>query len=312
MLKHFAILYLAFSTTLAQSSTSSSNDTANPLIPSGISSSCSQFMNDLDNNSTLSACTTPLQAATQQFGTGGSASQTDVTNALDTICSAATASACPDSLLRGKLTDFYAQCSPELTTKAVPGVLNVYDVLFALSPFRTAICTKDNNDKYCILKNNTSGTQSAFATVDTSQEILQHLANSPSPVQRRADTSSTTPNMTTFLNNNILFDFLQPSMGSDQLCTTCTREIFNAYSNFETQVQYAPGLSQSQLLGGQMNLYKAINSTCGPDFLQTSVQAAGGISGSSLFSGATQTANGPGSVFTVALGLISLAIISFF
>jgi len=210
--------------------------------------------------------------------------------------------------MRGKLTDFYAQCSAELTTQSVTGVLNVYDVLFALSPFRTAICTKDDNDHYCVLKNNTSGTQSAFATNDKSQEILQFLSNSPQ-LQRRAGTSST-PNMTTFLNNNILFDFLQPSMSSDQLCTTCTRQIFNSYFNFETLVHYAAGLLQSKLLGGQMNLYKAINTTCGPDFLQTSVQAAGGISGSSIFSGATQTANGPGSVFIVALGLISLAIIS--
>jgi len=213
--------------------------------------------------------------------------------------------------MRGKLTDFYAQCSAELTTQSVPGVLNIYDVLYAMSPFKTALCTKDDNDNYCILKNNTSGTKSDIATVDKSQEILQNLVNSPR-VHRRDDTTGATPNMTTFLANNILFDFLQPSMSSSQLCTTCTRQIFNSYFNFETLVQYAPGLSQSQLLGGQMDLYKAINSTCGPDFLQTSVQAAGGISGGSLFSGATQTANGPGSVFTVVVGFISLAIISFF
>ena len=269
-------------------------------------------MTELNNDATLSACATSLVTATKQFGSGGTASQSDVTNALNTICSSATASACPDSLVRGKLADFYAKCSPELTTQSVSGVLTAYDILYAVSPFRQALCTKDDSDNFCVLKKQTSGSKSAIATNDKSQEILQYLANSNSPhLQRRADTPSLTPNLTTFRDNYILFDFLQPGMSSDELCTTCTRQIFNSYFKFETLVPYGPGMAQSMLLGGQMDLYKSINSTCGPDFLQTSVQAAGGISGGTIFSGATQTANGPGSVFAVALGLISLALTSF-
>ena len=75
------------------------------------------------------------------------------------------------------------------------------------------------------------------------------------------------PNVTTYRNTNLPFLFLQPSMASTELCTPCTREIMVSYIKWETQVPYALGLSQSPTLGGQLDLWTAINSTCGANYV---------------------------------------------
>jgi len=314
MLRHIAFLSLVLSTTLAQSSTPADNSTANPLIPTGITATCTQFLNELNTNSTLQTCTSSLLTATKQYAPGANAttfSSANVSTTLGSICSPNTETTCPDSFIRGKLVEFYSACPAELTSNPSAPVQNIYDALYALVPFRSAICSKDDNDNYCLLQkaNSPSGLKSAFATDDTQQEILQHLVNDPT-LQRRgaASTAAITPNMTTFRNANLLFLFIQPNETSAQLCTTCTRQIFMPYFNFETLVPYAPGLKASTMLGGQMPLFQAINDTCGPNFLQTNIQAAGGISGGTLFNGARQTADSSGAMIATALGLATLAI----
>jgi hypothetical protein len=52
-----------------------------------------------------------------------------------------------------------------------------------------------------------------------------------------------------------------------------------SYFNFEQNVPYGPGISKSPLMGGQMDLYNAVNNACGSDFFSGAVQAAGGLSG---------------------------------
>lgn len=50
-----------------------------------------------------------------------------------------------------------------------------------------------------------------------------------------------------------------------------------SYIEFETNVPYAPGLANSLLLGGQPDLYNAVQNTCGKNFFSGAVQAAGGL-----------------------------------
>ncbi|KAF8626658.1 hypothetical protein AX15_004749 [Amanita polypyramis BW_CC] len=311
MLRLFTLLPFVLSSALAQSSTSDSNSTTNPLIPSNINSECSQFLNDLNNNSTIATCTTSLLSATKQFGPGGtatSASSTDIKNALDSICSSSVANTCPESVIRGKLAEFYSKCPAELTTNPNTDVLNIYDVMYALSPLRSAICSEDDNGDRCVLqKTSSSGLQAALASGSSSDP--QNNVAITSPLQRRAaSTVVITPNMTMYRETNLLFLFLQPSLENTTLCTTCTRQISNAYFNFETVVPFAPGISKSNLIGGQLDLYQAIQNKCGSNFLQTNIQAAGGISGSTLFSGAAPTASSPGPFIPAALSFVTLVV----
>jgi hypothetical protein len=137
--------------------------------------------------------------------------------------------------------------------------------------------------------NATAGTNSLFASyavdlptpVKIAAENLYIVINSASDFARRmfiaerqsSDSASSNfatviaPNVTTYRSTNLPFLFLQPSMTSDELCTPCTREIMVSYIKWETQVPYALGLSQSPTLGGQMDIYNAINSTCGANYI---------------------------------------------
>lgn len=118
---------------------------------------------------------------------------------------------------------------------------------------------------------------------------LYNAANASGVATRRDLSNATTalvPNTTTYQDTNLPFMFLQPSMPSSELCTTCARNILTAYIDFESSSPYAPGLSNSLLFAGQISLYNNVTSKCGQSFLNGAVQAAGGLS-SGLLSGAT-------------------------
>lgn len=100
------------------------------------------------------------------------------------------------------------------------------------------------------------------------------------------------PNTTTYHDTNLPFLFLKPSLDATTLCTTCARNVLTAYINFESDIPYAAGLSNSQILSSQNDLYSAIQSKCPAGFLSGAVQAAGGIStGGSVFSAAVPAAS---------------------
>jgi hypothetical protein len=84
-----------------------------------------------------------------------------------------------------------------------------------------------------------------------------------------------TPNMTTYRNTNLPFLFLQPTMKQSTLCTPCTREVMVSYIKWETAFPYALGLSQSPILGGQSELWNAINATCGPTYVKAITSEVG-------------------------------------
>jgi hypothetical protein len=174
-------------------------------------------------------------------------------------------SACPDSLIRGKLASFYSACSAELTSSPNDKVRGLYDVLYILSPMKSAVCSKDDNGNYCVFSNNGANT----------------TANPPAATDNGLDLSGMS-------SSNLAFLFRTANMSSDALCTTCTRNIMSGYFNYESDSVYSPGLSNSEMLNGQTVLVGAIEKQCGANFLNGAVQAAGGIKSGGLGSGAAQ------------------------
>ncbi|KAF9450760.1 hypothetical protein P691DRAFT_664722 [Macrolepiota fuliginosa MF-IS2] len=320
-MKTLAVISLFATSALAQSA--APQPSGNPLIPSGISSGCSDFINAFNSDSSLTSCTKSLIQATQNFGPGGSAgsspTKAQITTAVDSICTGSASSACPDSLIRGKLTDFYAACSDELTSTPNTQIRDMYDVLYVLTPLKAAICSKDDSSNYCLLADSngtSSGIQGALASaagVDLSQ--IQNSLSYPSssgPLSSRAE-DPVVANLTTFRASNLAFLFREPQMDPSILCTTCTRNVLTGYFNFESDsdVLYAPGLSNSLLLGGQNELVGSIQQKCGANFLNGAVQAAGGIKQGQFGSGAVKGVSDRFScLVAVVAGALTVAISS--
>ncbi|RDB17632.1 hypothetical protein Hypma_001081 [Hypsizygus marmoreus] len=290
MFKTIAIVSLFTSAALAQSST---------LIPSGISDGCSSYLNKLNSDKSFTTCTSSLITATSDYSPGSNATTTPSTAKVSTtlagFCSTSTDSNCPESLIRGELTDFYAACSAELTSASNQDVIRIYDVLYTIAPLRAAACSKDDSGNYCV-------TQEKLPTSGPAAGQLQKVLSTGSP--------ALIPNTTTYRSNNIPFLFLQSAASAEELCNVCTRNILSAWINFESRVPYAPGLSKSAFLSNQPDLYQSVQDTCGSTFLSgAGVQAAGGLSGGTFSSGAVQMAVGSAQGF-VAAGMSILALIA--
>ncbi|KAG6889684.1 hypothetical protein C0995_015432 [Termitomyces sp. Mi166 len=285
MFRSLAIVSLATTAAMAQL-----------VIPSGISDGCSSFLTSLNTNASFTTCFSALSSATSDY-TPGSAAATSPSTAkigstLGNLCSSSVTASCPESLIRSKLTDFYSACSAELTSNRNEDVLSIYDVLYTILPFRTATCAQDDSGNYCATKSK-----------------LPSSGQTAAQIQAALMSSSSSPNFNTFGTNSIPFMFLSPSLASSDLCNVCTRNIMTAYLNFEAKVPYAPGLSNSLLLKSQTDLYSSIVSNCGSTFLSgAGVQAAGGLSGGTLHSGAVSAVAKSQGIIAVALG--ALAVVS--
>lgn len=279
-------------------SAANASSTANPLIPSGISSQCSTFLTAFNTDSSITSCIQPILSATSQFGPSGTtnASSSAVTAALGQLCSL---SSC-EQTIRGKLSDFYTACTAEVTgSGANKDVLQTYDWLYVLTPFVNAACAKDDNGKACVTQiqtttgsSNSTGGSKSVASSNGKLALVENslYAAAGSPFTRRATvtqnvTAALVPNTTTFAQTGLAFLFLTPDLSANQLCVSCSRQILSAYINFEQSVPYGPGLASSPILSGQSALLNAVNSTCGASFMGGAVQAAGGL-GSGLLGGA--------------------------
>jgi hypothetical protein len=309
-MKSFAVLSLFAAVALAQSST------PNPLIPDNISSGCKSFLNSLNTDTSLQACTDSLIKATANFGPGGSSSSNPtkeaVNEAVNGICTGSTSDACPDDLIRGKLADFYGACSAELTSSPNQQVRNLYDVLYVMTPMKKSLCSKDDSGNYCVLSSDGSTAAKGAITKATGLDYagLTNALASNSPLTRRAE-SAVVANLTTFRDSNVPFIFRDPDMDSTALCATCTRNILTNYFNFESDVLYASGLGNSQLLGGQDALVGSIQEKCGANFLNGAVQAAGGIKQDTLSSAAVRdVSNNFASLVAVVAGAMPLVVSS--
>jgi len=296
----FSTLTLLVATAVAVQA-ASSNSTTNPYIPTDISSGCSTFLNTLNSDSDLPACTKALITATSAYGPGGtsgSASKAAVSSTLDTVCAS---TACPSHLIAGKLASFYSACSAELTSSPNTEVKTIYDTFYALLPLVGALCAKDDSGASCALSAPASAAAAAL-------EPALAVSASSSVVRRDGTTAAAfLPNATTIAANNILFLFLNGTLPKAQLCTTCTRNILSSYISFESKTTYAPGLAQSVLMLGQSAIYSGVLNTCGSDFMTNAVKAAGGLSQSTGSSGALSLR--AGGALAVFVGSVVAAIL---
>lgn len=311
-----------------------SSSTSDTLIPTGISSTCSSYLQALNSNSTVASCLAPVVNATSAFSpfsnSSSNVTSSAITSALGTLCSSTTtlSPGCDNTVVRGQLASFYSSCTDELTGGSPnQDVIRIYDVLYTITPLKNAMCSKDDSGNYCVTQATAPSGSSTDSVGDsksfvasTSQNVYELVQNnlwsyaSGSSLKKRQQATdegvaSLIPNITTFRSTNLPFFFLSQNTPSDQLCVSCTRSILTAYMNFEQQIPYALGIANSPLLGGQTDLYKAITSECGSNFLSGAVQAAGGLSGG-IISGAAPRMSTEGGLFSVAaaavLGLVSL------
>ncbi|EIW76644.1 hypothetical protein CONPUDRAFT_139391 [Coniophora puteana RWD-64-598 SS2] len=316
-MKSIAALTAFVALVAAQSSSSSAatpTSTSNPLIPSGISQGCSNYLSNLNSNSSFSACTAPIISATSAFAPGNTTatSSSAVGSALTALCAGDAFSSCPDSLIGSQLSDFYAACESELTSASNTDVLRTYDVLYVLTPLRQAVCAKSDSGSYCATQMPSSSSVNVDIAIGSGKSDLQNYLYVNAPLSRRDNpVSALIPNTTTFASSNLVYLFLEPIMSSSDLCTTCTRNILTPYISFESNRPYAPGLANSPLMSGQTDLYNAVQSTCGQSFLGGAVQAAGGISsgigGGSNHAGRSATQN-VGAAVAAILGASALAL----
>jgi hypothetical protein len=200
-----------------------------------------------------------------------------VTAALKDVCGDSVATACPTSVFASQITAFYAACSEELTSKPNADVVKIYDILYVVPPMREALCSKDDSGNWCVA--------SAAAPAGSSADSLQAALYT-----KNGETY--TPNTSTFTSNNIPFLFLNPD--TTDLCTTCTRNVLNAYIKHESNLPYASGLNKSPLLGKQGELFTSVTEKCGDNFMNSEVKAAGGLSSgsNSILGGSSNAAHG--------------------
>ncbi|EJD05261.1 uncharacterized protein FOMMEDRAFT_27426 [Fomitiporia mediterranea MF3/22] len=325
MQSFITLSFLAAATVVrAQYSSSSSatpTSSAVTLIPTGISSGCSSFLQSLDSNSTLTSYVAPIVNATSAFSpyaNSTNASSNAVNTVLGSLC--ASSSTSDDSAIRTQLSSFYSSCTNELTgSSSNKDVIRIYDVLYAIVPMKKAVCSKDDSGNYCVNQISSSvssasapggGTsKSVTSTGQSTYELVQNnLWSYSGSLSKRADSDGAAliPNTTTYRSSNLPFLFLTPSLSSDKLCVSCTRSVLSAYMNFEQSVPYALGIANSPMLGGQPELYSAVNSTCGSNFMNGAVQAAGGLSGGIVGSGAPHLTPEGGMITAAAAAILGL------
>jgi hypothetical protein len=144
-------------------------------IPTNVSQGCSTFLTTLDSNAAINGCLNSLIDATSDFDPTNSNSSTPstgaVTTTLNNIC-AASFNQCDESTIRGMLANFYTACSTDMLGTNGDGsngnknVIDIYDVLYLISPLKSAICTKSGN-QYCVnvISQHDSGSNSASSSV---------------------------------------------------------------------------------------------------------------------------------------------------
>lgn len=238
----------------------------NPLIPSGISPGCTSYLTSLDSDPQILSWTKSFTSVIANFGVGSNsnnAGASAVNAALNSFCPSVPNF--PQGVVCSQLTNFYAACSNELTSSPNADVIRTYDVLYTLLPLSQAVCSKGDDGNYC---------------------VLEVGSNNSTGKTRRDNQQVVIPNLQQFKSTNLAFLGIQSSLSSQQLCQTCTRNILTPYIQFTSTLPYGPGISQSLLLSDESDLYQTVQQKCGAPFLSGSVQAAGGISGGVLGSGA--------------------------
>ncbi|KZT41042.1 hypothetical protein SISSUDRAFT_1043341 [Sistotremastrum suecicum HHB10207 ss-3] len=287
------------------------------VIPTDISSGCSSFLAQLNNDSSVQACLSPILSATSAFTPTNLPDATQLSSALSTLCAPAVAAACPQTLLRSQLASFQSACSAELTNSPEGTVRAFYDFLFSITPFQQAVCSKDSTGKYCVQQiGSVNGASANDGAISGYIQLAKSWLSSvfALPLARRGASNSTaaaySPNATTYATTGLPYLFLTPSSPSAELCSACAQAVLAPYVTFETAVPYAFGINNSPLLGKQSTLWSAISSGCGGSVTGSISQNAGasldGAAGA-LGSGATTVKAGSIGLLGALVGLVAMA-----
>jgi len=320
MMRSFSILSIvAFaSITLASS---------NPFIPDGISPTCSSFLTSLNKDASLAQCLSSLLDATKAVAPGAALPNSTASTLSTTLASVCpTHAACSYAAVRSLLTNFYAACTDELVgSHSNDRVKTAYDVLYLFTPLKSAICSKDSStNAYCVLSIGTAVPSSLNGTSLNSTSLLVTPAEVPAlsdlgnhlqitipsgsqTILRRADTSA--PNATTFRNTALPYLFMLSSSSPSRLCTPCGKAILSSYVTWESNTPYALGLSNSPILGAQLDLWNSVTSKCGASFMNAITAGTAGAPLGALAGGATTLKGGAGVATAVGAVILGLALL---
>ncbi|EFP88751.1 hypothetical protein PGT21_033398 [Puccinia graminis f. sp. tritici] len=302
-----------YNTTDSNTTTTHSNPGANLRIPTTISQSCQDFLGHLNSNPNITSCTAPLLNATASFASGPkSVTRDQVKKAFDGLCGSNSGSGCAPHMMYTILNQFSSACNLELQT-GVEAVRMAYDVLYILTPYRVALCSKDpTTGDYCpsviaaAVVNGTAspasgksanssasdfgamvssvfgdklvtqlgGSSGPHPSLHTRDTVPQNSSGSnPSPGTSQQQVFN--PNPDTYTNTNLAFLFLSAYLPDAALCKPCTQSVLAAYIGFEQATPHFGGLSSSGYLSGQLKLWQAVSARCGAPFIEAINQEAG-------------------------------------
>lgn len=248
-------------------------------IPSDVSAACQTFLSTLNSDRQLDACTKPLLAATKFYSSNSTDSAAQLDSTLADLCSSNTG--CDANIIRQRLDQFWQNCHTDLQNKNAV-VQAMYDNLYMITPLVNSICSKDENNDYCLKTIAKAAASSSRVAVTKTR---RDLAEDEDEDQDEADQtvaelakrqSTTTQNLgglynetttTTKPNTNAAFLFISSSSPKSILCSRCTQNILASYIKFETSIPYAIGLRTSEILAPQSDIYKAAKTDCGLDFV---------------------------------------------
>ena len=308
------ILHRKLPLTLFKTSASASNAPAatpssSSLIPNNVSGSCKTYLDGLDNNPDISNCLSTLVNATSEFNPSSATrySDTALSTTLTALCGGS--GKCDETKIRSQLANFYTACQSDLVGEAANDqVKSTYDILYVLLPLRNAVCAKNpNTNKYCVqeihVDNSTSNSNVGRALIPethdpssglhVSPETLRLLESNlfevvdntdyhvgvvePRAVLPRADNSTQAliPDTKTWRSTSLVYLFISPEYGASHLCTSCTKAVLSAYVKFEAATPYALGLTNSPLLGDQLNLWNNLTAKCNTTFTNDILGSAG-------------------------------------
>ena len=270
-------------------------------IPSNVSATCQTFLSTLNSDTQLDACTKPLLAATKYYSSNSTDSAAQLDSTLADLCS--TNTGCDANIIRQRLDEFWQNCHTDLQSNNAV-VQAMYDNLYMITPLVNSICSKDQNNDYClktIAKAAASSSRVAKTRRDLDEDEAEDEEESTETVEelsRRQSTSAANlgglyneTETTGSANTNAAFLFISSSSPKSILCSRCTQLILASYIKFETSIPYAIGLRTSQILAPQSDIYKAAKTDCGHDFvaqvnkIANTTQFAAVVSGAS-FAGA--------------------------
>ena len=98
----------------------------------------------------------------------------------------------------------------------------------------------------------------------------------PRTVLPRAGNSTVViPDTKTWRSTALVYLFISPEYPASQLCTSCTKAVLSAYVKFEAATPYALGLTNSPLLGDQLNLWNNLTDKCNTTFTNDILSSAG-------------------------------------